>query len=466
MNIATAASATNRNLRSFHSLIHSFSKYYDKHTAQLKRRVRKFPRPYMTVVFVLIPSLLYVVRAWQYIVNPQLNAEDGVVWLADAYNKGAKTLFIPYNQFFHSAERIFALIVVHLPLSIAPFLFNICGFGIFVLLCYYLFSSRSRILTTNFQRLFLALCLGLVANFTQLYFNFTNSVMLLGIIGILIYLAVPSRSKAIRILEKMGFIVICLTFPFAWFYLPILLFDRLRLRRKNTFYIITALIASVAQLYAYEFTASHRFTVPISMLLSSKYVLIEIFNQMITPALFFTRFNYNLAVQAHDFLPILITCTLILFFSLFIIIKHASLEFKYFVIFLTTFTFATLKGSIPRGGSPVVGINILKVMAITPDESRYFVYGILCLFLIIALAVSIYFKRRAAYIFLVLFTASALWLSIAGNAFIIHKNGFVDYSKSYSKGISVLNESRRTKTVIIPENPIGWWWLIVLNAKK
>jgi hypothetical protein len=462
MKNSNATDAMSRGLGSFYSRKHSLSKHIERRATKLRQTIRKLPRSYITAVFVLIPSVLYLLRALQYIVKPQLYAEDGAVWLADAYNKGVKSLFIPYNQFFHTFERIFALLVVHLPLAVAPFLFNISGFFIFVVLCYYLFSVRSSILTNNFQRLFLALDLGLIANFTQFYFNFSNSVFLLEIIGLLIYLAVPSRNKIVRIIEKISFVIICLTLPFVWLYLPVLLFDRLHFKRKNTFYLITALLTSGVQLCAYEFAASQRQTVPLSMLLSSKYVVIEVFNQIITPALFFSRVNYNLMAQANDFLPILITCLVILLFSLFVIVRHASLEFKYLATFLILYTLLALKG--PIAGGNAVGVNILKTMAITPAGNRYFFFGILCLILIVVLTVSIYFKQRAPYLFLLLFMSSALYLSIATKSWVIHKNLFADYSKSYSKSASAFRKSRGTKTVIIPENPIGW--SIVLNAKR
>lgn len=45
----------------------------------------------------LIPSLIMLIRGWQYILHPQLYAEDGALWLADAYNEGFKSIFQWYS---------------------------------------------------------------------------------------------------------------------------------------------------------------------------------------------------------------------------------------------------------------------------------------------------------------------------------------------------------------------------------
>lgn len=420
---------------------------------KLRKAIKQLPPSYITTILILIPSILYVVRAWQYIATPQLFAEDGSIWMANAYNHGVKSIFLSYNQFAHTAERIYALGVVQFPLRFAPLLFNLGGFALFVLTCYYLFSRRSAILTTNYQKLFIALSLGLIANFTEFFFNFSNSIFLLGIIGLCIYLAKASKHRVVRVLEKIVFILACLTLPFAWFYLLIILFEYVRLKKKKIFYLTVAALGSIVQIWTYLLTASHRPGVPLAILLSSKYVFIEIFNQVITPALLFARINTNLALQAHDFLPIVVCCMLIAGFSLFVIIKHASLDLKYILFFALTFTAVSLRSPIVGGG--LTGTNILKFMATTFEENRYFFYAILCLLIIMALAVDTYINRRAAYVFLVVFMAFGLSLSIASGSWRVHKNYFVNYSQTYSRDIAAFNKISHG-TAVIPENPVGW----------
>jgi len=438
------------------SLRDLYAHFFDK----FQHRVRKMPQSYVTAFFVLLPSILYVARAWQYIAHPQLYAEDGAVWMADAHNKGMGSIFLPYNQFLHTFERVFALLVIHFPLDWAPFLFNVTGFALFVLMCYYLFSARSSILTSNFQRLFIAFSLGLIANFTQFYFNFSNSIFLVGVIGLCIYLVQPSRHFIVRLLEKVFFILACLTLPFACFYLPIILFDYFRHKTKKVFYLVCSVIGSVTQLMIYASTATHRPTIPITMLLSSKYVFIELLNQIITPALFFVRFYNGFNAQSREGLPIAIFCILLILLSLFVVIKHAGTKLRYFIFFLIVFTMVALKA--PLVGSNIVGINVLRFMAVTPGGNRYFFYGILSLLLIIALAAETYIKKRASYVFLAGFMLFGLTLSIASDSWTIHKFFFVSYSQAYSEGVEKLRKNPRTP-VAIPENPVGW--TIELNAK-
>jgi hypothetical protein len=407
-----------------------------------------------TASFVVIPAILYLVRAWQYIINPQLFAEDGSVWLASAYNQGFKSLFSPYNGFVHSAERIYALFVVCLPLKLAPFIFNMGGFSLFIIMCYYLFTSRTDLLTTNYQKLFVSLSLGLIANFTEFFFNFSNSIFLLGIIGLCIYLAKPSNYRAIRVLEKIAFTIICLTLTFAWLFLPIVLFDRFRFKKRRNFYLVASLLGGIVQLGVLILTAHSRSTVPITTLFSSKYTLLIIFNQIITPALLFARPGVNIAIQIKNFLPILISFILMASFALFVIYKKATLGLRYLIFFAAFFTIMALRSPIVGGG--LMGTSTLKFLAITPEENRYFFYAILASTTILALAINSYSKRWAAYLILIIFMTFGTLISVSSDSWYIHKNFFVNYAPAYSTDITALNHSAPGTTFNIPENPVGW----------
>ncbi|HUC95561.1 MAG TPA: hypothetical protein VMR76_01210 [Candidatus Saccharimonadia bacterium] len=408
---------------------------------------------FLNIGFITIPCLLYITRAWQYIINPQLYAEDGAVWLADAYNHGVKSLFSPYNGFAHTAERIWALFVTMFPLRFAPFLFDFGGFFIFALFCFYLFSNRLNILTNNYQKLFVALSLGLIANFGEFFFNFSNSIFLLGLIGLCIYLAKPSSSPIVRILEKILFVVTCLTLPFAWFYLVIATFDYIWRKQRRIFFIAASAIGSLIQVLVHHFSIYQRQDIPLSTLATSKYTLIEFYNQIITPAFRFARIDISTSIPFHEVLVLFIFSVLLLCTLLYVVIKHAPLNLKFIIFFLAVFTMSAFLG--PLVGGNLSPINILKFMDTAQFGNRYFFYGILAMILITGLTTSIYIKKQALYGFLLLFIIFGVFTSVSNSDLRVNK-GFVNYSSVYTKGVNTLGQLKSGKIEVIPENPVGW----------
>jgi hypothetical protein len=431
--------------------------------SKYNRYLHKIPNNFKTIGLVIIPSILYLIRGWQYIRTPQLYAEDGALWLADAYNKGWRTLFSPYNGFAHTTERLFALLVIMFPLKFAPLIFNLAGYGLFILMCYYLFSSRVKIFTNNFQKLFMALSLGLIANFIEFIFNFSTSIFLIGVIGLCIYFAKPANNTVIRLVEKILFILACLTLPFAWFYLVIILFDWIWRKQYKIFYIVVSIFGSIVQLYVYLFSDYSRTnSVHTRILLTSKYTVLEIFNQIITPALRFAQINIGVNIPLYQFLIIFIFCVLLGLVLLSVLIKHGTIQLKYLVLFSVLFTMAALKN--PLVGGNLNSVNILKLMDTTELGNRYFFYGILGVTAVLAIAASTYINKKARIYFLLLYISFGLLTSVVAGELIINKN-FSNYSASYINGIKNLNRTKQGTLITIPENP-GTTWFIKLYAKK
>ncbi len=436
-------------------------RYYYKFTSFINNTGKKIPNNLITAIFVVIPSSLYLIRGWQYIKVPQLYAEDGSVWLANAYNNGAKSIFTPYAGFTHSAERIFAYLVSLLPLQIAPLLFNMAGFGLFILMCYYLFSFRTKIFTNNYQKIFMALSLGLIANFNEFIFNFSNSVFLLGIIGLSIYLARPSKNKLVNLTEKLLFVLACLTLPFAWLYILIIGFEWFIRKKYNLFFIITSVIGSIIQLLVHLFSVYPRPSIPLTTIALSRYTIIEIYNQIITPAFRHARIDISPTISDRQLLVLFIFCLLLALTTIIILIKNASLKIQYIAAFLLLFTGASLVGPITEGLSPAAA---LKFMSTATYGNRYFFYGVLFMTILTAIATDIYIKKSAKYLFLILFMVFSIFSALQYNNLGVNKN-FYNYSSIYQKDIIKLNQSKPHTLIKIPENP-GNTWFIDLNSKK
>ena len=416
---------------------------------------------WQTAALTTVTALVYLLRAHPYLFKPQLFAEDGVIWLAEGHNKSVWTLLRPVNGFFHFPERLFGYVVARLPLQLAPLIFVVSAWLLFILMTYYLLSSRTKIFTNNYERIFMVTALCLIANINELFFNFSNSVFLMGIIGTLILLAQKPKNRLIAVAEKVFFVLSCFTLPFAWFYLPLALVERFKYKRKEWFFLVTSLIASIAQGLCY--IISHVNRSPITLLsLFSKWTLLELYNQMIVPAIRFARIDIPVAdYTAHHYSVFFVFLTVIaLLIATYAVLRKSNKQVWYLLFFLAAMTFASVK-------SPTLSVKLpidaLKTMAVVQGGSRYFVYGVLAVMIIYVKAAYLTFMPKARYIFLVVFISFGLLTSFHYQEFFIDK-GFADYTHQYSHAISQF-QSGKVNTVDIPVNPVSWHMRLSRHAK-
>jgi hypothetical protein len=403
--------------------------------------------------------VLYALRAWPYLSKPQLYAEDGTLWLSEGIAKGAPTLFHPYHGFFHTAERVFGFLVAQLPLQWAPLLFAVTAWGLFVLTVYYLLTSRTKILTNNFERIFMTLALALIANFHEFFFNFSNSIFLMGIIGALILIAKPSKYKVVSVLEKMFFLITSLTLTFPWLYLPMAIFVRWKYKAKNTYFLAVSFLASIAQAGAYLTGHTDRSPVTLFSLFSS-YTLLELYNQIIIPAVRFARIDIGLTEFATGRYNVLVVVlvVLILILTSTVVIKKNNWQVRLLLFFLAGMTFASIKSPTLTVALPV---DALKIMSVVEGANRYFVYGIVGVNLILVKASYTLLSAKARYWSMAFFIAFGIISSVHYRSFFVDKR-WNDYMAIYRKQIDLLN-SGKENSVLIPSNPYPWSMILMKN---
>jgi len=415
-------------------------------------KLRDPKSPWQTVALVTFAALVYAYRAKPYLRVPQLFAEDGVLWLAEGFNKNFFAIFEQVNGFLHVPERLFGFVVARLPLQWAPLLFVLTAWGLFILVAYYLTSTRTKIFKTNFERIFIIGCLALIANVHELFFNYSNSVFMMGIIGVLILIADTHKNRVIMILERAFFLLTCLTLPFAWFYLPITIVERFKYRRRGWFFLVVSAVASTAQLIVYISSGVNRSPVTL-MSLYSKYTVLEIYNQLLVPAIRFTRIDfpileYNTVQYVQLFVYVCVAALLIA--SIYVLLKSKK-QVWYLLFFLAAMTFASFK-------SPTVNVEFavdaIKHMAIVEGASRYFVYGIIGVYVVVVRSAYLLIVPRARYMCMALFLLLGLATSLQYHTFFVNKD-FTDYTVQYRTGIQQF-ESRQVDRVNIPVNPAPW----------
>src|SRR3989344_1650809 len=390
-------------------------------------------------------TLIYLFRSSQYLLKPQLYAEDGAVWLADAYNLGIRSLIIPYNAFFHSAERVMGYFVALLPLQYAPLILNISAWFTFTIFVYYLFSPRTKILTNIYERVFVLISIGLVANVDELFFNFSNSVFLLGATGLLILIASEPRTVYTKVLERFIFTIASFTLVFAWLYLPIVLIERYRRKQNANFYLYCAAGGAILQTLSYLSSAATRSSATIQELLS-RYTLLEIYNQIIIPAVRFARVDVSFEVNRWSGVAIATMSVGLFLLGTIYVFRIGNKQIRYLLFFFAAMTIAALANPLTDSLEPV------KSMAVTRWGDRYFIFGIIGLGVVFSKLSFQVLTPVGRNWFLVTFFLFGLFTSWDSGSLFIEKE-FRDYRKQLTEGIVQLELG--APSVTIPINPNG-----------
>lgn len=407
---------------------------------------------WQTLTLTAVAATAYLVRAWPYFIKPQLFAEDGTLWLAEGVVKGASVITLkPYAGFFHFPERVFGFVAAQFPLSWAPALFALTAWGLFIMMVYYLLSPRTKILNRNYERLFVVGCLCLIANFGEFFFNFSNSIFLMGIIGALLLVASKPRNRVVDVLEKVFFVFACLCLPFAWFYVPMAFFDRLKYKAKNSFYLYAAVLSAVAQAIGYMVSDVNRSPVTLISVFSKPTFLI-LYNQIIIPAIRFGRVDISVTdFTTANYPQILVFLTVATVAGLtWLALKNSKKQVWLFLFFLAGMTFASIKSPSLSVATPR---DALLTMAVLTGAHRYFIFGILATNIVIAKASYEVIATKFRYYFLVLFFAYGFFSSIRYHSLLIDKQ-WQDYTTEYQQGVREFNAGK--KSVIIPVNPTPW----------
>lgn len=85
--------------------------------------------PRIVSFFLCLGILIY--RAHERLTNPGFWGEDGSIFFIDALRNGWSTLFVPYEGYYHTLNRLFMLIFIRFPIEMIPLLITVLGFIIF-----------------------------------------------------------------------------------------------------------------------------------------------------------------------------------------------------------------------------------------------------------------------------------------------------------------------------------------------
>ena len=186
---------------------------------ELSLALRSRPLVMGALVFCIALSVFFARRP-EIILNPQLWAEDGTIWYADAYNLGPfRSLLIPYTAYFQTFSRAVFGIGLLFPMEYVPLWANLIGLMCRCVLPIFFFSSRFQWVDWRVKVL-VGIYYCLMPHLAEVHANITNTQTYLGLYLLLLVLA--ERPKSWRALfHDLAALVICgLSCPIIVFTVP------------------------------------------------------------------------------------------------------------------------------------------------------------------------------------------------------------------------------------------------------
>jgi hypothetical protein len=203
----------------------------------------------------LAALLVLIARRPDAIFHAQFWAEDGHVWIADAYNMGwLRALFRPWTGYFMTLPRIGAALAMLAPLMWAPLILNAIALCVQALPVNLLLCARSRAWGALPQRAALVIAYLVLPNCSEVSNGITEVQWVLALGAFLILVAQLPRTTRAWCFDIFVLALCGLTGPFCLFLFPIAAFLAWKKReRARWFHAGIFAVASAVQAYALVF---------------------------------------------------------------------------------------------------------------------------------------------------------------------------------------------------------------------
>ena len=112
-------------------------------------------------------------------------AEDGSIFINQAYSMGLSSITTVYAGYIHLYPRIVAYISVFLPVSLIPFIFSLAWLVVYIFMLYQIIDFYKTCKKNNIIILVIVVLVGLISHQGESFFNITNAQFFLAIGSIL-----------------------------------------------------------------------------------------------------------------------------------------------------------------------------------------------------------------------------------------------------------------------------------------
>lgn len=169
-------------------------------------------------VLTLVVCAIACVRKPDAWLNPQLWAEDGTVFVRDAWLLGPRAFIEPYAGYLHLLPRMAAATARLVPVLFVPHVFLLWTLVPVVLVCLYLSSPRLPLVAR--ERLVLAALVAFPPAPGEVLLNVTNAQWILGFVFVVLLLVRTDENRAFLWLDAPVVCLAGLTGPFSLVFAP------------------------------------------------------------------------------------------------------------------------------------------------------------------------------------------------------------------------------------------------------
>jgi len=169
----------------------------------------------VTVITLIVCALILFLRKPEALTHAQFWAEDGVIWFAQAYNKGfVHTIAQPYSGTFSVLTRAAGYIVSLAPIRYAPLLFSLIAVSVQLLPVFIVCSSRFKsIVRYRYVAIIVSLLYVCITNSSEVFVNLANIQWHLGVAAFLVLIASKPDRRAWKIFDIVVLGITGLTGP-------------------------------------------------------------------------------------------------------------------------------------------------------------------------------------------------------------------------------------------------------------
>jgi hypothetical protein len=180
------------------------------------------PVPYPWLVFGLLGVVLFMRQPLD-VLAPQLNAEEGVNFFQEAYNRGfVASFFSSEAGYYHLLLRLTAGIALLAPLELVPFVFKFVSFAVQMLpVAYLLADGVAGFVAAPALRVVVALLYVGGPNSSEIYINANNAQWHLTLAAALILLTGRRPGKLRNAVDTGVLAIFSLTGPFSLVCVPL-----------------------------------------------------------------------------------------------------------------------------------------------------------------------------------------------------------------------------------------------------
>lgn len=167
-------------------------------------------------------SIVLLMRRPDLLTNPQFWAEDGKIWIEQAYNIGPlRSLILPQNGYYQTISRLAALASLATPFYFGPLLFNMIAVLLRSFLIAFILSPRLGRYPLP-GRILLSIFILLMPHISEVHANITNTHWYLSIWLFMILVSEPSEGKYWHIHDYLVLVVAGLSGPFIVLLAPVM----------------------------------------------------------------------------------------------------------------------------------------------------------------------------------------------------------------------------------------------------